>query len=52
MIEDKNEITTMQTKLLTDADYYYVSYIGPAWGGTLGVSWIQVGLDKAQEQKI
>ena len=41
---DKNEITTMQTKLSTDADHYYVSYIRPALGGTLGISWIQVGL--------
>ncbi|MFC1510778.1 hypothetical protein ACFL5U_00100 [Candidatus Margulisiibacteriota bacterium] len=43
-ISDKNEITTMQTKLSTDADHYYVSYIRPALGGTLGISWIQVGL--------
>jgi len=41
---DKNEITTMQTKLSTDADHYYISYVRPAFGGTLGVSWIQVGL--------
>jgi len=40
----QNEITTMQTKLSTDADHYYVSYIRPAFGGTLGISWIQVGL--------
>jgi len=40
----RNEITTMQTKLSTDADHYYVSYIRPAFGGTLGISWIQVGL--------
>jgi hypothetical protein len=39
-----NEITTMQTKLSTDVDHYYVSYVRPALGGTVGVSWIQVGL--------
>lgn len=38
------EITTMQTKLSTDADHFYVSYAVP-WGrGALGISWIQVGL--------
>ena len=41
---DRNEITAMQTRLSTDADHYYVSYIRPAFGGTLGLSWIQVGL--------
>jgi long-subunit fatty acid transport protein len=41
---DKNEITTMQTKLSTDADHYYVSFVRPALGGAMGVSWIQVGL--------
>lgn len=40
----QNEITTSQTKLSTDANHYYMSYIKPAWGGTLGISWIQVGL--------
>jgi len=40
----KNEITTMQTRLSTDADHYYISYIRPAFGGTLGISWIQIGL--------
>ena len=39
-----SEITTMQTKLSSDADHYYVSYVRPAFGGTFGVSWIQVGL--------
>jgi hypothetical protein len=39
-----SEITTMQTKLSTDADHYYVSFVQPALGGTLGFSWIQVGL--------
>ncbi|OGC03933.1 hypothetical protein A2276_04875 [candidate division WOR-1 bacterium RIFOXYA12_FULL_43_27] len=37
-----NEITTMQTRLSTDADHYYVSYIQPLWKGTLGISWIQI----------
>jgi len=46
---NKNEITTMQTKLSTDADHYYVSYIRPALGGSLGVSWIQVGLGSITE---
>jgi len=39
-----SEITTMQTKLSSDADHYYVSYVQKAFGGTIGVSWIQVGL--------
>ncbi|MFH1386443.1 MAG: PorV/PorQ family protein [bacterium] len=39
-----SEITTMQTKLSTDADYYYVSFVKPFLGGTFGISWIQVGL--------
>ncbi|NQT30539.1 MAG: PorV/PorQ family protein [Candidatus Saganbacteria bacterium] len=39
-----NEITTMQTKLSTDANHYYVSYVRPALGGTIGISWIQVGI--------
>lgn len=39
-----NEITSMQTKLSTDADHYYLSYVQPALGGTLGISWVQVGL--------
>jgi hypothetical protein len=45
----KNEITTMQTKLSTDADHYYISYVRPAFGGTLGISWIQVGLGNITE---
>jgi len=44
-----SEITTMQTKLSTDADHYYVSYVRPAFGGTLGISWIQVGLGNITE---
>jgi hypothetical protein len=39
-----NEITAMQTKLSTDADHYYVSYVTPLFGGGLGISWIQVGM--------
>ena len=39
-----NEITAMQTKLSTDADHYYVSYVTPLFGGGLGLSWIQVGM--------
>lgn len=46
---DHNEITSMQTKLSTDADHYYVSYVRPAFGGTLGISWIQVGLGNITE---
>jgi hypothetical protein len=41
---DLHEITTMQTKLSTDADHYYISYVQPFMGGAFGVSWIQVGL--------
>jgi len=44
MLDNKNEITAMQTRLSTDTDHYYISYIRPALGGTLGISWIQVGL--------
>ncbi|MBU0672527.1 MAG: PorV/PorQ family protein [Candidatus Margulisbacteria bacterium] len=46
---DDNEITSMQTKLSTDADHYYVSYVRPALGGTLGISWIQVGMGNITE---
>jgi len=38
-----NEITTTQTRLSTDADHYYVSFVQPLGRGTLGISWIQVG---------
>ncbi|MFA6169415.1 MAG: PorV/PorQ family protein [Candidatus Margulisiibacteriota bacterium] len=38
------EITSSQTRLSTDADHYYLSYVTPALGGTIGLSWIQVGL--------
>jgi len=34
----------LQTRMSTDADHYYLSYVRPFLGGTLGVSWIQVGL--------
>lgn len=39
-----HELTTMQTKLSTDTDHYYISYVQPFLGGALGISWIQVGL--------
>ncbi len=46
------EITTMQTKLSTDANHYYLAYANPLWGGTLGISWIQVGMgDMTQTSK-
>ncbi len=38
-----SEISTMQTKLSSDADHFYLSYVQPLFGGTLGVSWIQIG---------
>lgn len=38
-----HEISAMQTKLSTDADQYYVSYVQPFLGGGLGISWIQIG---------
>jgi len=40
----KNEITTTQTRLSTDADHYYVSYVFPLKRGAIGISWIQVGM--------
>jgi hypothetical protein len=40
----KNEITTTQTRLSTDADHYYVSYVFPLKKGAIGISWIQVGM--------
>jgi hypothetical protein len=36
------EINTMQTRLSTDTDHYYISYVRPLGRGTLGVSWIQI----------
>jgi hypothetical protein len=46
------EITTMQTKLSTDANHYYLAYANPLWGGTLGISWMQVGMgDLSQTSK-
>ena len=44
-----NEITAMQTKLSTDADHYYVSYVTPLFGGGLGLSWIQVGMSSISQ---
>ena len=43
-MQSSSEITAMQTRLSTDTDHYYISYVRPAFGGTLGISWIQVGL--------
>lgn len=40
----KYQISTMQTKLSTDADHYYVTYVMPFLGGGLGLSWIQIGM--------
>ena len=40
----EQEITTMQTKLSSDADHYYISYAVPVLKGTLGISWVQVSL--------
>ena len=40
----QQEINTMQTKLSTDTDHYYISYVRPLGKGTLGLSWIQVGI--------
>jgi len=40
----QQEINTMQTKLSTDTDHYYISYVRPLGKGTLGISWIQVGI--------
>ncbi len=41
---DFSEITTMQTRLSTDADHYYISYVRPFLNGALGISWIQIGI--------
>ncbi len=38
------EITTMQTRLSTDADQYYISYAAKLFKGTLGISWSQISL--------
>ncbi len=38
------QLSTMQTKLSTDADQYYVSFAMPLLGGGLGISWIQIGM--------
>ncbi len=44
-----HEISTMQTKLSTDANHYYVSYVQPLFGGVVGISWIQVTLGDIYE---
>lgn len=36
------EITMMQTRLSSDADYYYLSYVMPLIGGTVGISWSEI----------
>jgi len=41
---EQSEITTSQTRLSSDADHYYLSYVRPLAGGTLGISWVQIGL--------
>ncbi len=38
------EINTMQTRLSTDADHYYISYVRPLGKGGIGFSWMQVGI--------
>ena len=38
------EISTMQTRLSTDADQYYLSYATKLFNGTLGISWTQISL--------
>jgi hypothetical protein len=38
----QQEVNTMQTRLSTDTDHYYISYVRPLGRGTLGVSWIQI----------
>ena len=38
------EINTMQTRLSSDSDHYYISYIYPLKRGAIGISWIQVAL--------
>jgi hypothetical protein len=43
------EITTMQTKLSTDANHYYVSYVQPLLGGAIGISWVQLSLGDIYE---
>jgi len=44
-----HEISTMQTKLSTDTNHYYVSYVQPLFGGGIGISWIQVSLGDIYE---
>ncbi|MFC1496499.1 hypothetical protein ACFL52_03695, partial [Candidatus Margulisiibacteriota bacterium] len=39
----KSEITTSQTRMSTDADHYYLSFVSPLKKGSFGLSWIQVG---------
>ena len=44
-----HEINTMQTKLSTDADHYYISYVQPLFGGAIGLSWVQISLGDIYE---
>lgn len=44
-----SEITTMQTRMSTDANHYYISYIQPFLKGALGVSWIQIGISDVEK---
>ena len=45
----EHTITTMQTRLSTDANHYYLSYVRPALGGSFGISWIQLSLGQIQQ---
>ena len=38
------EINTMQTRLSSDTDHYYISFVFPLKRGAIGISWIQVGM--------
>jgi len=43
------EITTMQTRLSSDTDHYYISYVAKLFKGTIGLSWVQVSLGQITE---
>ena len=40
----QTEIESMQTRMSTDADHFYISYVMPFLKGAVGLSWIQVSL--------
>ena len=40
----QSQITAMQTRIGIDTDHYYISYVQPLLGGTIGLAWIQMGL--------